>query len=117
MIIQRTDPRFWDVRVVERRIRRGELTRAELEAHLDTLPDVAELSTISKPLEEPDDRARERRAARNAKPSFVAARMPLMRADDIIDDDDDDDDDDEDDDEMLADDDGDGDDVEDEDDE
>ena len=71
---------FLDVRVVERRIRRGELTRAELEAHLDTLPDVAELSTISKPLEEPDDRARERRAARNAKPSFVATRMPLMRS-------------------------------------
>lgn len=115
MIIQRTDPRFWDVRVVERRIRRGELLRSELEAHLDSLPDVAESSTISKPLEEPDDRARERRLARAAKPSFIAQRSALLRADDILDDEDDDDDDD---DELLADDDDedddDGDDVEDE---
>lgn len=92
MIIQRTDPRFWDVRVVERRIRRGELQRSELEAYLDKLPDVAELSTISKPLEEPDDRARERRAAK-AKPSLIASRLPIARMDDILDDDDDDDDD------------------------
>ncbi|MBL9008177.1 MAG: hypothetical protein JNJ46_28215 [Myxococcales bacterium] len=91
MIIQRTDPRFWDVRVVERRIRRGELQRSDLEAYLDKLPDVSELSTISKPLEEPDDRARERRAAKAAKPSLIATR-PSVRADDILDDDDDDDD-------------------------
>ena len=107
MIIQRTDPRFWDVRVVERRIRRGELQRSDLEALLDKLPDVAEKSTESKPLEEPDDRARERRAARAAKPSLIASRPPLVRADDIIDDDDDDDDDlmldDDDDDEADAD--------------
>ena len=107
MIIQRTDPRFWDVRVVERRIRRGELQRSDLEALLDKLPDVTEKSTESKPLEEPDDRARERRAARGAKPSLIAARPPLVRADDIIDDDDDDDDDlmldDDDDDEADAD--------------
>jgi hypothetical protein len=112
MIIQRTDPRFWDVRVVERRIRRGELQRSELDAYLDKLPDVAEQSTISKPLEEPDDRARERRAAKAAKPSLIASRLPV-RADDIIDDDDDDDDDDL----LMADDDDDDDDIEEDDEE
>ncbi len=116
MIIQRTDPRFWDVRVVERRIRRGELQRSDLEAYLDKLPDVAEQSVISKPLEEPDDRARERRAAaKAAKPSLIASRPSMIHTDDILDDDDDDEDDD--DDLMAADDDEDDDDDGDEDDE
>lgn len=101
MIIHRTDPRFYDTRTVERRVRRGELTRADLEAHLDKLPDVTEKATESKPLEEPDDRARERRAARPARP-IVTAAPPLDLSDDIDDDDDDlldDEDDDEDDEE------------------
>jgi hypothetical protein len=102
MIIQRTDPRFWDVRVVERRIRRGELTRADLEAHLDGLPDVSDHSTPSVPVEEPDLRARERRPMVKVLPPTTIGRVgSLDRSrldDDDLDDDDDDLDDDDDDD-------------------
>jgi len=37
----RTDMRF-DVRTLDHRLRRGELTKKELEEHLDDLPDEAE---------------------------------------------------------------------------
>jgi hypothetical protein len=103
MIIQRTDPRFWDVRVSERRIRRGELTRAEHEAHLATLPDVAHLSTPSVPVEEPDARVRERRPMVRVSPPPSLGRLGTDKVrldddDDILDDDDDDLDDEDDDD-------------------
>jgi hypothetical protein len=42
MTITREDPRFWDVRTIERRIRRGQLPRKDYEKHLKGLPDVAE---------------------------------------------------------------------------
>jgi len=48
MTITRDDPRFWDVRTLERRMRRGQLTKKDYEKHLKTLPDVDEKkSTIS----------------------------------------------------------------------
>lgn len=35
-------PRYFDVRVVEKYIQQGELTRADYQAQLDSLPDEAE---------------------------------------------------------------------------
>jgi hypothetical protein len=42
MNITREDPRFWDVRTLDRRIRRGLLNRKDYEKHLKSLPDVAD---------------------------------------------------------------------------
>jgi hypothetical protein len=42
MNIPREDPRFWDVRTIDRRIRRGLINRKELDKHLKSLPDVAD---------------------------------------------------------------------------
>jgi hypothetical protein len=42
MTITREDPRFWDVRTIDRRIRRGQVVRKDYEKHLKSLPDVAE---------------------------------------------------------------------------
>ena len=48
MTISREDPRFWDVRTVERRVRRGQITRKEHEKYVKTLDDVAnKAETIS----------------------------------------------------------------------
>ena len=102
MIIQRTDPAFWEVRTLERRLRRGELTQKALEEHISTLPDVADKATASRPLEEPIERVQPRRPAVRITAAPPSSR--LLDDDDDIDDDelfadDDDDDDDEDDDE------------------
>jgi len=88
MIIEKDDARFWDLRTVERRIARGELTRADLEQHLAGLADATEKSTESKPLEEPDDRPRERR------PAVRVTGVPGRGAESSLDDDSIDDDDD-----------------------
>jgi hypothetical protein len=42
MNITREDPRFWDVRTIDRRIRRGQLNRKEYEKFLKALPDAAD---------------------------------------------------------------------------
>ncbi len=42
MTITRDDPRFWDVRTLERRLRKGQINKKEFEKHLKSLPDVAE---------------------------------------------------------------------------
>ena len=42
MTITRDDPRFWDVRTLERRMRRGQVTKKDYEKYLKTLPDVDE---------------------------------------------------------------------------
>ncbi len=42
MTISREDPRFWDVRTIDRRVRRGQVTRKDVEKHLKGLPDVGE---------------------------------------------------------------------------
>ena len=36
------DPILWDVRILERRLRRGEVSDKQLQAYLQTLPDVAD---------------------------------------------------------------------------
>jgi hypothetical protein len=42
MTITREDPRFWDVRTIERRIRRGQVGRKDYDKHLKGLADVAD---------------------------------------------------------------------------
>ena len=42
MTITREDHRFWDIRTVERRIRRGLVGRKDYDKHLKSLPDVAD---------------------------------------------------------------------------
>lgn len=92
MIIQRNEPAFWEVRTLERRVRRGELTRKAVEEHLNALPDVTDKATASRPLEEPIERILPRRPAVR-----ITAAPPSRSLDDELDDellaDDDDDDD------------------------
>lgn len=40
MTITRDDPRFWDVRTLERRLRKGQISKKDYEKHLKSLPDV-----------------------------------------------------------------------------
>jgi hypothetical protein len=42
MTITREDLRFWDNRTLERRIRKGQLNRKDVDKHLKSLPDVAD---------------------------------------------------------------------------
>ena len=42
MTIAREDPRFWDIRTVERRIRKGLLTTKDFEKHLKSLEDAGD---------------------------------------------------------------------------
>ena len=42
MTIQREDPRFWDSRTLERRVRKGQLTKKDVDKHLKSLPDVTD---------------------------------------------------------------------------
>ena len=42
MTISREDPRFWDVRTLERRIRKGMINRKDVEKHLKTIDDSKE---------------------------------------------------------------------------
>ena len=42
MTITRDDPRFWDVRTLERRLRKGQISKKDYEKHLKSLPDVDE---------------------------------------------------------------------------
>lgn len=42
MSITREDPRFWDVRTMDRRVRKGHVNRKDIEKHLKSLPDVAD---------------------------------------------------------------------------
>ena len=39
MTLSREDPRFWDVRTMERRIRKGVLTHKEVDKHHKSVPD------------------------------------------------------------------------------
>lgn len=103
MIIHRNDPAFWEVRTLERRLRRGELTQKALEEHIAGLPDVADKSTASRPLEEPIERIQPRRPAVRITAAPQSSR--LLDDDDDLDEDlfgdEDDDDDDDDDDGAL----------------
>ncbi len=40
----REEPRVWDVRTIDRRIRRGMTTRKDYDKHLKALPDVTDKS-------------------------------------------------------------------------
>ena len=52
MTITRDDPRFWDVRTLERRLREGQITKKDYEKYLKTIPDVADKQA---PIELDDD--------------------------------------------------------------
>jgi hypothetical protein len=39
MTISREDPRFWDIRTLERRIRKGLINRKDVEKHVKSLED------------------------------------------------------------------------------
>ncbi len=56
MTITRDDPRFWDVRTLERRFRKGQISKKDYEKHLKTLPDVdGKKATISLADQDDDD--------------------------------------------------------------
>lgn len=42
MTISREDPRFWDVRTLERHVRKGHVARKDVEKYLKSLPDSAD---------------------------------------------------------------------------
>ena len=42
MTITRDDPRFWDVRTLERRLRKGLITKKDYDKYLKTIPDASE---------------------------------------------------------------------------
>jgi hypothetical protein len=57
MTISREDPHFWDVRTLERRVRKGHLNKKDIEKHLKSLPDVADKGQapdLEAAAEEPD---------------------------------------------------------------
>jgi hypothetical protein len=41
-ISNKEDPRFWDVRTLDRRVRKGMTNRKEIDKHLKSLPDVSD---------------------------------------------------------------------------
>ncbi len=58
MTITRDDPRFWDVRTLERRLRKGLISKKDYEKHLKSLPDVEEKKSsveLSDDLDDDDD--------------------------------------------------------------
>jgi hypothetical protein len=55
MTITRDDPRFWDVRTLERRVRKGQISKKDFEKYLKTLPDVDDKKAPIQLLDEADD--------------------------------------------------------------
>ena len=57
MTITRDDPRFWDVRTLQRRLRKGQINKKDFEKYLKTLPDVdgkKALISVSAEIEDDD---------------------------------------------------------------
>jgi hypothetical protein len=54
MTISKEDPRFWDVRTLERRVRKGQITNKDIEKHQKGLEDSAHRVA---PREEDEDEA------------------------------------------------------------
>lgn len=48
---------FWDIRMIELKIRRGEVSLKEWQAYLDQLPDTLDKATVCKAFEEPKTHA------------------------------------------------------------
>ena len=55
MTVSRDDPRYWDVRTLERRLRTGQVSRKDYEKHLKSLPDSADKAAPSEPDESDAD--------------------------------------------------------------
>jgi hypothetical protein len=52
MTITRDDPRFWDVRTLERRLRKGQISKKDYEKYLKSIEDAADKQA---PVELDDD--------------------------------------------------------------
>jgi hypothetical protein len=39
MTLSREDPRFWDIRTIERRVRKGVVTKKDLDKHIKNIED------------------------------------------------------------------------------
>ena len=52
MTISRDDIRFWDTRTLERRMRKGQVGKKDLEKYVKSLPDVADKAA---PIDSDDD--------------------------------------------------------------
>jgi hypothetical protein len=50
MTISREDPRFWDIRTLERRLRKGHANKKDFEKYMKGLPDVADKIAPPEPL-------------------------------------------------------------------
>lgn len=55
MTITRDDPRFWDVRTLHRRLRRGQLSKKEYEKFLKSLPDVSDKVAPAADIDDADE--------------------------------------------------------------
>ncbi|HEY7956718.1 MAG: hypothetical protein ACHQ17_12345 [Polyangia bacterium] len=54
MTISREDPRFWDVRTLDRHVRKNHITRKDVDKYLKALPDSGDkAATVA--LDAPDD--------------------------------------------------------------
>ena len=51
----RDENKSYDVRILERNLRRGQLSRKDYEKYLKSLPDAADRATASKPDESPPE--------------------------------------------------------------
>ena len=97
MTISREDPRFWDVRTIERRMRQGTLSKKDYDKHLKSLPDVADkaqafdLDALDDDEDDFDDELEDEE--RNAAPAAGDATKAEGGDDDDLDDEADDDDD------------------------
>jgi hypothetical protein len=69
MTIAKEDPRFWDVRTIDRRIRRGQVGRKDYEKHLKSLPDVADKAAPIELSDEPEPREPDEEPVVESEPS------------------------------------------------
>ena len=53
MTISREDPRFWDIRTIDRRIRKGVITRKDVEKHTKGIEDSKD--RVAPVVEDPSD--------------------------------------------------------------
>jgi len=57
MTISKEDPRFWDVRTLERRVRKGQITLKDIEKHQKGLDDSKDKIAPREPDESDEDEA------------------------------------------------------------
>jgi hypothetical protein len=55
MTISRDDARYWDLRTLERKLRKGQATKKDYEKYLKSLPDIADKVAPAEAEEADDD--------------------------------------------------------------